>query len=153
MRTIIDKIAESIERPEFNDGKHPLPFLYGDAATLNIQVDFVEPPLAAALLIESGAVDEGLGVWRERITLGIWFADKMCQAMGDVDARKNEHVITRCKRRAFKWISSLATNTEIRLVSLNGTQRDYFQKDAVLTGYWVNVTLEELEGVSNCSEI
>lgn len=151
-RTIIDKLAATIERISIEPGgTKKLPFLYDDAHMLNIRFDRVGAPLAAAILIESGVVTDATGVWHERITMGIWFADIMPQATADQDGRITEQVIDKCKERAFRWAASLMPTEELKLISVNGSQRSYLDDDATLCGYWLNVTLEEVEGYGRCN--
>ena len=151
-RTIIDKLAATIERtPIEAGGTKKLPFLYDDAHMLNIRLDKVGAPFAAAILVESGVVTDTMGMWHERITLGVWFADLMPQASADQDGRITEQVIQKCKERAFRWAASLTPAGELKLISVNGSQRSYLDDDATLCGYWLNVTLEEVEGYGRCN--
>ena len=154
MRTIIDKLADTIAALPLEKGqKHPMPFVYEDADIQNIVFDQIEPPFVACVPITSAAVSDARGMYYERITLALWFADKMCAAVPEYDARKNEEIIDRCKRRAFKWCASMFPKKELELVSINGSDRAYLESDAMLTGYLLNVTLEEVVGTGVCSEI
>ncbi len=151
--TIVDKIAKSVEAIETEQGcgRH-MPFIYDDEDMQNIRFDMVQAPLVAAVPIESAAVEDAGGVIRERLTIAIWFADAMVQATaGDFDARLNEHVIDACKKRAFRWAASLSPAKDLRLVSINGSIRAYLRHDSYLTGYMLNVTLEEVDGISRCN--
>ena len=152
MKTIIDKLADTIAAIETEKGsKKKMPFVYADEDMQNIQFDMIEPPLVACTPIESAAVEDSGGTIHERLTLAIWFADRMCQnTAGDWDARANEQIIDACKRRAFRWAVSMSPAKDLRLVSLNGSMRAYLERDAYLTGYMLNVTIEETDGVSRC---
>ena len=152
MKTIIDKLADTIAALPLESGqKHSMPFVYEDADVQNIVFDQIEPPLVACVPITSAAIQDERGEYHERITLALWFADRMCEATPDYDARKNEHIIDKCKRRAFKWCASMFPKKELELVSINGSERAYLQDDAMLTGYMLNVTLEEVAGIGKCS--
>ena len=152
VRTIIDKLKASVQALEIEKGSGTyLPFYYDDAEMQNIRFDFVAAPLVACVPIESGMVQDAGQMFHERLTLAIWFADAMAQATaGDYDALKNEQVIDACKKRAFRWAASLAPANELRLVSVNGSMRAYLERDAYLTGYMLNVTIEEVSGIRRC---
>lgn len=151
--TIIDKLKNTIEALPTEQGSVArMPFIYADDNIQNILFDRIEPPLVACVPIESAAVQDAGGIIRERLTLAIWFADRMANGTaGDYDAVANEVIIDQCKKRAFRWAASLCPAKELRLISLNGSMRAYLQKDAYLTGYMLNVTIEELDGISRCN--
>lgn len=149
MRTIIDKLAETIESIELPRG-YKMPFVYEDENIQNIQFDIIEPPLVACVPIQSASVSDEHGNYHERITVALWFADKMCSITPDYNARENERIIDACKRRAFKWAASLQGNKDLRLISVNGSERAYLESDALLTGYMLNVTIEDKEGIGIC---
>lgn len=152
MRTIVDKLADTINALPLEKGqKHKMPFVYEDADVQNIKFDQIEPPLVACVPITSAAVTDERGNYHERITIAIWFADKMCEPTPDYNAVMNERIIDKCKRRAFKWCASMFPKRELELVSVNGGDRAYLETDAMLTGYMLNVTLEEVDGIGKCS--
>lgn len=151
-KTIIDKLADTIKALPFEDGqKRELPFVYEDADVQNIVFDQIMPPLVACVPITSAAVQDERGFYHERITLALWFADRMCQPAPDYDAVENERIIDKCKQRAFRWCASMYPKKELELVSVNGSERAYLERDAMLTGYMLNVTLEEVEGYGICN--
>lgn len=149
--TIIDKLARTIERVELGKGGEPLPFVYAEDGLRNIILDQLQPPFAACVPIESGVVNDERGQFHERLTLSVVFGDTMCQSVPEYDARENERIIDECKRRAFKWLALLTPTKELRLISVNGSLRVYMEEDAYITGFAVNVTLEEIESVGKCS--
>ena len=151
--TIIDKLKASIEALEVEQGSNThMPFVYAPAEVQNIVLDGMQPPFVVCMPIESAAVEDTGGTIRERITIAVWFADLMCENVaGDYDALENEQIIDRCKRRAFRWAASLSPAKDLRLVSLNGSMRAYLERDAFLTGYMLNATIEEMDGVSRCN--
>ena len=148
--TIIDKLARTIERKELNNGIVPLPFIYVDLDTQNIILDNTGAPFAACAPLYSGMVADEHGLYHERATFEVFFGDLMEQSLSDYDARENERIIDECKRRAFKWLSDLHPANELRLVSVNSATRAYMQFDAIVTGFLVNVTIEEVAGYGKC---
>ena len=150
MRTIVDKIAKTIERVELGKNDKKLPFIYADLHTQNILLDNIEPPYAISVLLESGAVKDEHNNYHEQATLEVYFADLMRDDTGDLRARRNEHIIDECKQRAYKWLASLVNNPDLQLVSINGATRSYWKFDVQTTGYSVSVTLKELQGYGRC---
>lgn len=149
--TIIDKIARTIERKELGKGGvSPLPFVYADLDVQNIVMDNMQMPCAAAVPLASGAVIDNNGLFHDQVTIAVLFADLMCQPEPDYNARENERIIDECKQRAFKWLAGLVPTNEVELVSVNGAERAYLERDSILTGYVVNVTLRELQGYGIC---
>ena len=149
--TIIDKLARTIERDELGKGGiTPLPFVYADLDTQNILLDNVGAPFAACAPLSSGMVEADHGRFRERATFEVFFGDLMCQPLSDYSARENERIIDECKQRACRWLAILATSNELRLVSINSAQRSYMQFDAIVTGFLLNVTIDEMQSYGNC---
>lgn len=140
--TIIDKLRRSLENVRNEQGE-TVPFVYEDANIQNIVFDRIVPPFVACVPLTSSAVQAGHNLFRERITIAVWFADKMAGLNGDYNAEENERIIDECKQRAFEWAQSLTPAGELSLVSVNGAERAYLERDANLTGYMLNVTLEE----------
>ena len=152
--TIIDKLARTIERVELGKGGvTPLPFIYADLDTQNIIIDNVGVPFAAVAPLESGLAEDVHNRFHERATFEIFFGDLMCQSLPDYDARENERIIDECKRRAYKWLASLRPTKELQLVSINSARRAYLQFDSLVTGYLLNVTIDEVEGYGSCDEL
>lgn len=138
---IIQKIKKSIEEST------NVPFYYASAETLNIVLDSADYPCALAVLAEQGTITDVNGLYHERLTLVVSFADK---TDFDFDSIENEDIIDRCKKRAFTWLHSLLRSDTLKNVSVNSTTRDYLLYDVILTGYGVNITLEEIEGFGAC---
>lgn len=140
--TIIEHIKKSIEAAT------GMPFLYHAAGEINDLISrSSEMPVAYAFLIDSGTVEDVNGRYCERITMAIMFCDK---TEFDFNAIENERIIDRMKVNAFKWLSSLRNSDSINLISINSTQRLYDTTTAILTGYAVNVTIQDLIGVGPC---
>lgn len=146
MRSIIDKIKESVESV-IGDGR----FYYNDGNGLNIELDNANFPCAFAQLVETGTLNDELGNYHERVTIGIFFADV---ADTSLEPLPNERILTALKQNAFAWLASLRTNDELTLVDVMGTDRVYIQSDRFdvrLTAFVLNVQLEEVKGFGVCN--
>lgn len=150
--TIVDKLKRTLNRKELNDGENKLPFVYADVDTQNIIIDNTGVPFAAVAPLASGAITDEHGRYHERATFEVFFGDKMEQSLPDYDAEANERIIDQCKRRAMVWLASLTPANELRLVSINSAQRAYLRFDAIVTGYLVSVTLDEVSSYGRCDE-
>lgn len=140
--TIIEKIKRSVEAAT------GLPFLYHAAGEINELIARAESlPVAFAFLLDSGTIDDVNGRYRERVTLAVMFADK---SQFDFNAIENEQIIDRMKIKAYKWLQSLRLSNDLNIVSINQTQRLYDATTDILTGYAVNITLEDIDGYGAC---
>lgn len=140
--TIIEKIKQSVE------GATGMPFLYHAAGELNELIARCgELPVAYSFLIDSGTIDDVNGRYHERVTLAVMFCDK---TEFDFNALENEQIIDRMKIKAYKWLQSLRLSNDLNIVSINQTQRLYDSTTDILTGYAVDVTLEDIEGYGVC---
>ena len=141
-KSIIQKIKQSVERAT------GLPFYYDTPQTLNVRLDRAEFPCAMLHIITSGAVQDTNGILRERLNLEVLFTTTSSLDFDGTDVENNEMDIM--KMHAFKWLLSLFRSNTLRLVTLNGTNRYYATDDAIYSAYGVNVTLEEIQGVTAC---
>lgn len=140
--TIIEKIKQSVE------GATGMLFLYHAAGELNeLIARCKELPVAYSFLLDSGTIDDVNGRYHERVTLAVMFCDK---TEFDFNALENEEIIDRMKVKAYKWMQSLRMSNALRVVSINNTQRLYDNTTDVLTGFAVNITLEDIAGVGEC---
>ena len=140
--TIIDKIKQSIE------GATGMPFLYHAAGEINeLLARCKSLPVAYSFLIDSGTIDDVNGRYHERVTLAVMFCDK---TEFDFNALENEEIIDRMKEKAYKWMSSLRMSNTLHVVSVNNTQRLYDNTTDILTGFAVNITIEDVAGVGEC---
>lgn len=140
--TIIDKIKTSVE------GATGLPFLYHAAGEINELVARANSlPISFAFLLDSGTIEDVNGRYHERITLAVMFTDK---TEFDFNALENEEIIDRMKVKAYKWLDSLRNSNDLQIVSVNSTQRLYDTTTDILTGYAVNITLQDMQGVGEC---
>ena len=140
--TIIEKIKQSVE------GATGMPFLYHAAGELNELLALCkELPVAYSFLIDSGTIDDVNGRYHERVTLAVMFCDK---TEFDFNALENEEIIDRMKVKAYKWMQSLRMSNALHVVSVNNTQRLYDNTTDILTGFAVNITIEDVAGVGEC---
>lgn len=140
--TIIEKIKQSVE------GATGMPFLYHAAGELNELIARCKSlPVAYSFLIDSGTIDDVNGRYHERVTLAVMFCDK---TEFDFNAIENEEIIDRMKVKAYKWLQSLRMSNALRVVSINNTQRLYDNTTDILTGFAVNITIDDLAGVGEC---
>lgn len=152
-RTIIDKLAATIERKELGVDDKPLSFVYADEGLQNIILEGVEMPFAACVPIASSAVVADDGQYHERITVAVFFGDLMTESGTDYDGIENERIIDTCKKRAFLWLTSLnlqSVGSELRLIRVTTSERGYLRLDGNYTGFAVVATLEEISGVGMC---
>lgn len=140
--TIIEKIKQSVE------GATGMPFLYHAAGELNELIARCNSlPVAYSFLIDSGTIDDVNGRYHERVTLAVMFCDK---TEFDFNALENEQIIDRMKVKAYKWMQSLRMSNALHVVSVNNTQRLYDNTTDILTGFAVNITIEDVAGVGEC---
>ena len=140
--SIIDKIKKSIEDAT------GLTFYYDTPQTLNVRLDRATYPCAMLHILQSGAVTDVNGVLRERLTIEVLLATTSHLDFDGVDVEANE--IDGLKKQAFKWLIKLLRSHDLRLVSINGTNRYYATEDAIYSAFGVNVTLDEAQGFSKC---
>jgi len=153
IRTIIDKLADTLQRAELGIDGQPLRFVYADEGLQNIIIESGNVPFAAVVPIASSAVYADDGRYHERITVAVFFGDCMVDTGSDYDAIENERIIDTCKRRAFMWLTSLhlpMPNRELSFVSVTTAERGYLRLDGNYTGFAVVVTLDEVSGIGLC---
>lgn len=143
--SIIEKIKNSVESAT------GLPFYYDTPQTLNIRLDRATFPCAMLNIVQSGAVYDQNGILRERLVVEVLFTTTSRLDFDGVEVERLE--LDKMKERAFSWLLSLFRSHELRPVSLNSTNRYYATDDVIYSAYGVNVTLEELQGVSRCDFI
>ena len=141
--SIIDKIRQSVERAT------GLPFYYDTPQTLNVRLDTAQFPCAMLHIVQSGAIQDQNGILRERLTIEVLFATLSNLDFDGLAVEAQE--LDEMKRKAFTWLHDLFRSRDLRLVANNGTARYYANDDAIISAYGVNVTIDEVQGVSPCS--
>ena len=126
-----------------------LPFYYDTPQTLNIRLDKATFPCAMMNILQSGTIVENNAIIKERLNIEVIFAQK---SRLDFDGMQvEEFELDAMKEKAFEWLLSLFRSRDLKLVSLNGTQRYYATEDVIYSAYGVNITIEERQGVSICN--
>lgn len=138
--TIVDKIKSSIEAAT------SVPLYYQSEERLNEILDSAQFPCAFLYILTNQQLTTDSRQFRERLQVAVFFVEP---TEFDFVSVENERIIDNCKRRALKWLQGMNTDKWLRLVAINNTERVYDVMDAVLTGFAVNVTIEELTGVCN----
>lgn len=140
---VIKKLKQNVEDAAC------VPFFYGSRGDINRILDRAPLPCAFAYLLESGTTDDTNGICRERLTFALFFIDK---TDFDFEAIENEDIIDECKKRAFYWYTKNRIFSDFQNVRINNTSRLYDEiADATVTGYALNVTMDEAEGVGTCN--
>lgn len=143
--SIIDKIKETVESV-IGKGR----FLYNDGDGLNYDLDNQDFPCAFAQLVEAGTVLDQLGLFHEKISIGIFFAD-----LADVDTEPlaNERILDSLKKKAFSWMAAAKQSEYFKSVEPVSTDRVYIKQDGYdvrLTAFVVYVSIEEQKGYGIC---
>ena len=142
--SIIDKIKESVEALG-------IAFKYGSGDDINDVIsghDFDGGRLCYCTLITTGtATLDVSGRWHDQVQVGLFVVDKT-----DFDpcTFENEDIIDDCKKDVFRWLLSIRTSPTLKMLSVNNSQRVYDEFDDIVTGYGVQVTLEEKQGFGAC---
>lgn len=141
-QSIIQKIKQSVESAT------GLPFYYDTPQTLNVRLDRATFPCAMLHIVTSGAVSSNNAILRERLTVEVLFTTTSRLDFDGLDVEDNE--LDKLKLKAFQWLLSLMRSRELRLLSINETSRYYATDDVIYSAYGVNITLEEIQGVTLC---
>ncbi len=142
---IVEYIKDSVERAG-------CAFVYNAEGETNDVVartpEFAyEPPVVLCYLLKNGTIEQVGGSWVERVNVALFFSKV---ADYDFDGLSNEELLELCKRYAQRWLQSLVGSPVLRLVSVNSTERVYNTTTDILTAYAVNVTIEEVQGLTPC---
>lgn len=138
---IIAKIKDSLQVTG-------LPFYYDTPQTLNVRLDTAQYPCAMLHIIESGTVTDANGILRERLTIEMLFATTSSLDFDGETVEREE--LDGMKKKAFQWLVALYRSRALRLASINETHRYYATDDAIFSAFGVQVTLDEIEGISPC---
>jgi hypothetical protein len=104
--------------------------------------------LCYCTLIATGtAAADVNGDWHDNVQVGLFVVNKT-----DFDpcSLENEDIIDICKRGVFKWLTNTRHDEYIKVTSVVNSQRVYDEFDDIVTGYGVQVTVEDKEGIGPC---
>lgn len=118
---------------------------YGSPEAVNVQLEQMYQPTAIVYLLGRQQLNTYGAYFRERLQIAAFFVEPVVY---DDEERGLGEVIDRCKQRAYRWLHSLYTSRDFRLVQIGDTQRVYDEFDTIVTGFAVNVTLEEIQGTA-----
>lgn len=138
--TIVEKISKTI-----NDGVN-FPMYYGNRYDINTIMETATLPCAFCFLLDNNTITQENGILRERANLIMFFAN----LKQSEDQVANEQVIDTMKKTACKWILHLYKQDAVVIKgnTIQGQRFDMF--DSQLIGYGIQLTLEEVEGISSC---
>ena len=87
------------------------------------------------------------GRWHDSVQLGLFVVDKT-----DFDpcTLENEQIIDACKKDVFRWLLSVRTSADIKVQTVNNSQRVYDEFDDIVTGYGILATVEDKSGFGAC---
>lgn len=121
---------------------------YGSENELNIKLDYAAYPCAYGVAIDGSTIDMAGGSMKDQPTIVVAFVSlSTSEAVEDLEVLIEER-----KKDCFKWLASLRRSTDIQLVSVNQAGRLYWDKDAIICGYSVNLTIRELIGYIPCPQ-
>lgn len=140
---VITKLKTSVENAT------GLPFYYDTPQTLNVRLERAKFPCAMLNILQTGAVVSDNGIIRERLQIEMLF---VTNSDLDFDGETVErYELDEMKLYAFRWLLSLMRGGDFKLAAINGTSRYYATDDVIFSAYGVNVTIEEQQGVSQCT--
>lgn len=141
--SVIDKLKENVERLT------GMPFVYGSSGDINTALDQTPLPCVFAYLLSGGSVNDENGMLHERVQLAVFFVNK---TVFDFEGVENEQIIDDMKRRAFGWYTLNRNNDALNFGTIARSQRVYDRiTDAIVTGYAIEVAIEERECVGACN--
>ena len=135
--SIVNKIKTSVQTIT------GLPCYYDDSGRLNMKLDYLEYPLAFFTLINNGNLNTTNAHYRERVDIAMFFIKP---TTFDFESLENELIIEECKGYALKWLQGLRLQRDLIPLYVLNTTRVYNYADTILTGYAINIRLEETIG-------
>ena len=135
--SIVNKIKSSVQSIT------GLPCYYDDSGRLNMRLDYLEYPLAFFTLINNGNLNTTNAHYRERVDVARFFIKPTTY---DFESLENEAIIEECKGYALKWLQGLRLQRDLIPLYVLNTTRVYNYADTILTGYAINIRLEETLG-------
>ena len=142
--TIIDKIKNSVETIT------GMQFVYESPQTINTRLDNMPMPCAFMNIIDQGVAIDDNGIIREQMTIQVMFCD-LCEL--DFDGIDAEKILDRLKKIAFSWVANAMSSNEFKVKEILGTNRYYADNDAIVCAFSVSLQIEEIDGISKCSNI
>ena len=145
MKTIVNKIAEIFE------ASTGLKLIYQSEEMVNVKLDYTPMPcawwycLGDSQLISLGAS----GQLCERVQCRIYVGDLNEYDYNGLEA---EEIIKDCRNYLYKFINALRGSKELLLESTNTSRRFYLEKDVIVCGYMVDLTITEVNGFFECKK-
>lgn len=143
-KSVIKKIEKTVK--DAMSGEYP--FYYDTPQTLNQRLDNAAYPCAMLHILESNALVDTNGIFRERLSIEMLFADTMQLDFDGIDTEETK--MQALKEAGFAWLVTLYRSHELRLIAINGTHRYYASDDSIVGAYGISVTLEEVQGFAKC---
>lgn len=141
--TIIDKLQKTID-------KVGCEFIYHAVGDMNTMLDDVQlkgKVVCIAFPINNSTILNEMGVIRERVDIALSFVTEGLENFNSVD---NEHLIDMCKQKAFEWLLKVKTEPSIIVENIGQAQRVYDRFDCSVTGYMLNLSITETDGIAAC---
>ena len=101
-------------------------------------------------IIDQGVAIDDNGIIREQMTIQVMFCD-LCEL--DFDGIDAEKILDRLKKIAFSWVANAMSSTEFKVKEILGTNRYYADNDAIVCAFSVSLQIEEIDGVSKCTNL
>ena len=145
----IHSIVKSLQSPT-EEGVMIPAYFYCNWAQANVDLDKVDYPTILYVLPTSGTLDFSWNQVRDTPNSQIAF---VCPTDFDFDAEENEDIIERMKRLCIKFIRAVNDSGMFEQIEDRIPYRVlYDHLDQNVTGIVIEPTLEEVEGVSICTE-
>ena len=144
-KSVIKKIEKTVK--DAMSGEYP--FYYDTPQTLNQRLDNAAYPCVMLHILESNALVDTNGIFRERLSIEMLFANTMQLDFDGIDTE--EQKMQALKEAGFAWLVMLYRSHELRLIAINGTHRYYASDDSIIGAYGISVTLEEVQGFAKCN--
>ena len=142
--TIIDKIKNSVESVT------GMQFVYESPQTINTRLDNMPMPCAFMNIIDQGVAIDDNGIIREQMTIQVMFCD-LCEL--DFDGIDAEKILDRLKKIALSWEANAMSSTASKVKEITGPTRYYADNDAIVCAFSVSLQIEEIDGVSKCTNL
>lgn len=142
--SIVEKIKQSVEAIGID-------FAYGSESDINEIIsrhDFNECKLCYCQLLETGtAVQSATGRWHDSVNVALFVVDT---TDFDFDTLENESIIEECMKLVFRWLYEQKRSDTIKVSTPTNSTRIYDEFDDIVTGYGIQVTIEDKVGYGSC---